>query len=238
LGTPTAVGPIQIFVTLALAAAVTASAEEPTRIYVYARRDTAARSWVSISYDNSVVAEVRQGIFFAIDAEPGKHALSAEGAVPLPFDLAAGKEMFIRLDWSYWIGRSPIALFSQVNPADAQREMKYLSYVGVKRLHSNLVPKTDPRKEVPPQLSSLPSKTGAAQLIAALQSVGADEMEREALKKGLHRVIVANTRGNYYSDKWAAIDGNVLTLDHEPITNIQDVRGRTARLISVLEAAC
>lgn len=75
-------------------------------------------------------------------------------------------------------------------------------------------------------------------LIAALQSVGADEMGREALKKGLHRVIIANTRGNYYSDKWATLEGNALTLDHEPITNVQDVQGRTARLISVLEAAC
>ena len=48
--------------------------------------------------------------------------------------------------------RDPIALFSQVSPADAQGEMKFLSYVGVKRLHSSLVPKTDPRKEVQPKL--------------------------------------------------------------------------------------
>jgi hypothetical protein len=75
-------------------------------------------------------------------------------------------------------------------------------------------------------------------LIAALHSVGADEMGREALKKGLRRVIIANTRGNYYSDRWPTLEGSVLTLDDEPITNIQDVQGRTARLISVLEVAC
>jgi hypothetical protein len=141
-----------VLVTVFLSTALTAPTEDPTRIYVYARRDTAARSWVSISCDNSIVAEVRQGIFFAIDVEPGKHALSAEGGVPLFVDLAAGKEIFVRLDWNYGIGRPPIALFSPANPADAQREMKYISYVGVKRLHSSLVPKTDPRKEVQPQL--------------------------------------------------------------------------------------
>jgi hypothetical protein len=141
-----------VLVTVVFATVPTAPAEDPTRIYVYARRDTAARSWVSISCDNSVVAEVRQGFFFAVNVEPRKHALSAEGGVPLFVDLTAGKEIFVRLDWDYKTGRPPIALFSQVNPADAQREMTYLSYVGVKRFHSSLVPKTDPRKEVQPQL--------------------------------------------------------------------------------------
>jgi hypothetical protein len=137
-------------VTVVLAAAL--AAEDPTRIYVYARRDTAARSWISISCDNSVVAEVRQGTFFAVNVAPGKHALLTEGGVPSFVDLAAGKEIFVRLDWDYGIGRPPIAVFSQVDPADAQREMKYLSYVGVKRLHSSLVPKADPRQEVQPRL--------------------------------------------------------------------------------------
>jgi hypothetical protein len=73
-------------------------------------------------------------------------------------------------------------------------------------------------------------------LIAALKAIGGDEMGREALKKGLHRVVIGNTSGNYYPDHWARLEGGTLTLDHDPITNIGDVQPRMAQLIAVLES--
>lgn len=73
-------------------------------------------------------------------------------------------------------------------------------------------------------------------LIAALKAIAVDEMSREALKTGLHKVIVSNASGNYYPDHWAKFDGGTLTLDHEPLTNAGDVQARTAKLITVLES--
>jgi hypothetical protein len=37
-------------------------------------------------------------------------------------------------------------------------------------------------------------------VIAALKSIGQDEIGREALKKGVKQVIVSNTSGNVYAD--------------------------------------
>jgi hypothetical protein len=72
--------------------------------------------------------------------------------VPLSIDVRSGEESFLRLDWNYGIDRRPIPLFSKVRQTEAQKEMKYLSYIAAKKVHSNQVPKTDPRKPIQPQL--------------------------------------------------------------------------------------
>jgi hypothetical protein len=72
--------------------------------------------------------------------------------------------------------------------------------------------------------------------IAALKAIAVDDMSREALKKGLRNVVIANTTGNYYPDNWAKFESGTLTLDHDPITNAGDVQPRAAKLISVLES--
>ena len=143
---------IAVISAIALAAALPTLAENPTRIYVYAQRDTAARSWLSISCNSVVVAELQRGAFFAINVEPGPYMLSVEKGVPLSIDARAGEESFVRLDWSYGIDRPPIPVLSKIYTAGAQREMKYLSYVPAKRVHSNQVPKTDPSEHLQPQL--------------------------------------------------------------------------------------
>ena len=73
-------------------------------------------------------------------------------------------------------------------------------------------------------------------LIAALKTVGRDAMGKEALKAGLKKIVVQNTKGNYYADGLAALENGSLTLDHEPLTNAGDVDARTAALVNVLEA--
>jgi len=68
-------------------------------------------------------------------------------------------------------------------------------------------------------------------LIAALKSVARDDMGREALKAGLRRVVIDSSSGNYYPDNRARLEAGTFTLDHDPISNAQDVDPRTARLI-------
>jgi hypothetical protein len=72
-------------------------------------------------------------------------------------------------------------------------------------------------------------------LIDALKAVGKDDLGREALKTGLHKVVIENTRGYYYPDEWAKLEGGTLTLDHDPISNAGDVEARTTRLVTVIE---
>ena len=139
-------------VAVALAIALSLSADDPARIYVYARRDTPARSWLPISCGGVVVAELKQGTFFAIDLASGRHALFLEKGVPLSIDVHPGEEFFVRLDWNYRIDRPPIPVLVKVVQAEARTEMKYLSYVSTKRVHSSLVLKTDPSPPVRPQL--------------------------------------------------------------------------------------
>lgn len=127
-------------------------AEDPARIYVYSRRETAAHSFLSISCDSEVVAEVKQGLFFAVNVSPGRHVVLVDGGLPLFVEVVSGQESFVRLDWNYGISRPPIAILSQVNPLDAQREMRYLGYIPVKRVRSKTVSETDPRRALGPQL--------------------------------------------------------------------------------------
>jgi hypothetical protein len=71
-------------------------------------------------------------------------------------------------------------------------------------------------------------------LIAALKSVARDDMGREALKAGLRHVVIDSSSGNYYPDNRARLEAGTFTLDHDPISNAQDVDPRTARLIKTL----
>ena len=141
---------IRIGIVAALAA--TLQADDQARIYVYARRDTAARSWMAISCGNAVVAEIKQGTFFAIMLVPGQYTFFSERGVPLSVNAHSAEELFLRLDWNYGVGRPPIAVLSKVPQREARKEMKYLSYISPKRTHSSMVPKTDPSPPVQPEL--------------------------------------------------------------------------------------
>jgi hypothetical protein len=143
---------IRVVPIVVLASAHTLLAEDSTRIYVYAQRDTAARSWMAISCGSAVVAELKQGTFFAIDVAPGAYTLFVDKGIPLSIDAHPGDESFVRLDWDYGIDRPPIPVLAKVRQSEARKEMKFLSYIGTKRVHSSLVPKTDPSPPVQPQL--------------------------------------------------------------------------------------
>ncbi|MBN9656562.1 MAG: hypothetical protein J0H49_00200 [Acidobacteria bacterium] len=125
--------------------------EDSGHVYVYARRETEARSWIKVSCGGAVAAEVRQGTFFALSLPPGRYSLSVDGGVPLPIEAIAGNDAFVRLDWHYEEGRPPVPALSKVRPEDAAREMRFLAYVPARRLHSTQAARTDPRAPSSPQ---------------------------------------------------------------------------------------
>ena len=76
-----------------------------------------------------------------------------------------------------------------------------------------------------------------APLIAALRAISQDALGRESLQGSLKRVVIRNTRGNSYASGFATFQGGVLTLDHEPATNVDQVDDRQEAIQKALEAA-
>jgi hypothetical protein len=128
------------------------------RIYVYAQRPSAARSWLPITCGGVAVAELKQGMFFAINLPSGRHTLRAAMGVPASVDVHPGEEVFVRLDWSYQVGRPPIPELHVVRPERAREEMRFLGYIKAKKVLSLSVPMTDPREHAPLRLKQRPEK--------------------------------------------------------------------------------
>jgi hypothetical protein len=74
-------------------------------------------------------------------------------------------------------------------------------------------------------------------LIDALKAITVDDMGKQALKAGLKKVIITNTGGIYSADRMSTFVGGVLTLNHEPTTNVDDVGDRQRGIQSTLESA-
>lgn len=72
-------------------------------------------------------------------------------------------------------------------------------------------------------------------LISALENICTDDMGKEALNEGLSKIVIKNDAGIHNSSKWANFTNSILTLDHEPITNIDDVQDRSKTIQKLLE---
>jgi len=131
-------------------AVVPAIAADSARIYVYARRETAAGSWLTISCGSEAVAKLKRGYFFALAVAPGRHTISVEGGVPLVVEARTGEDVLVRLDWSYSVSRPPIPVLSAVRAEQARTEMKFLTYIDAGKMVSNAVANTDPRDPTAP----------------------------------------------------------------------------------------
>ncbi|MCB9655669.1 MAG: hypothetical protein H6729_16215 [Deltaproteobacteria bacterium] len=73
-------------------------------------------------------------------------------------------------------------------------------------------------------------------LIAAFKSICADEMGKEALKAAVKKIFITNKKGHYYGESMASLDAGVLTLDHEPGTNVHQLDDRIKGLTKYLES--
>lgn len=129
--------------------ASSAAAEDATRIYVYALRNTPARSWMPVFCDGQVMADVRAGAYFAINIPAGRHILSIDPGVPLPIDIGSNETKFIRVDWHHEIGKQPIPVLNLITAELAESEIRFLSYIEQRRQHSALVAVSDPQPRRP-----------------------------------------------------------------------------------------
>jgi hypothetical protein len=71
-------------------------------------------------------------------------------------------------------------------------------------------------------------------VIAAFKEIVSDEMGKEALKETLKKIIIKNEGQIYYGSYAYSISDGVLTIDHQPCTNIDDVTDRTKELTNLL----
>jgi len=71
-------------------------------------------------------------------------------------------------------------------------------------------------------------------LINALKEITIDDMGKEALKEALKKVVIKNEAGNYYGSTAYAFNGGVLTIDHQPFSNIDNITERSEELSKLL----
>jgi hypothetical protein len=72
-------------------------------------------------------------------------------------------------------------------------------------------------------------------LVDALTGITVDELGRTALRDGLKTIIVRNT-GGFYSTSGITFTDGVLSFDHQPHVNVDDVDERTKGLRQILES--
>ena len=73
-------------------------------------------------------------------------------------------------------------------------------------------------------------------ILDAFKQIGADDMGKEALKAGIKSVKIENKNGRGDPSGITFSDG-VLTIDHKPNTNLDDVQKRTDKIVSIIESA-
>ncbi len=74
-------------------------------------------------------------------------------------------------------------------------------------------------------------------LAHAFRDICVDEMGKEALKKGLKRIRIQNKLNVYSGESCASFESGVLTIDHLPTSNVDDVNLRSRGIQKMLEAA-
>ena len=140
----------------ALYALLFASLAHAETVYLYAQRETPARSWIPVYVDGAPAADLRRGAFFALHLPPGRHSFTIETGVPLTVELRKGESAHLRLDWNHHLNRPPIPTLSRVPHARAEKEMMFLSYIPANKIHTTAVPKSDPRSPAKPAFHSRP----------------------------------------------------------------------------------
>jgi hypothetical protein len=71
-------------------------------------------------------------------------------------------------------------------------------------------------------------------LINAIKEITLDDMGKEALKEALKKVVIKNEAGNYYGSNAYTFAGGVLTIDHQPFSNIDNISERSEELSKLL----
>ena len=78
------------------------------------------------------------------------------------------------------------------------------------------------------------SKVYFIPLVNAIKEISADEMGKEALKEALKKVVIKNEAGNVYGSNAYSFNEGVLTIDHQPFSNIDNITERSMELSKLL----
>jgi hypothetical protein len=73
-------------------------------------------------------------------------------------------------------------------------------------------------------------------VINAFKEITTDDLGKDALKATVKKIVIKN-EGNIYSAGYAySFDNGVLTIDHEPFSNIDDIDQRSQELVKFLSS--
>lgn len=78
------------------------------------------------------------------------------------------------------------------------------------------------------------SKVYFTPMINALKEITADDLGKAALKSTLKKVVIKNENNIYYGDYAYTFDGGTLTIDHSPVSNIDNITERSQCLATLL----
>lgn len=71
-------------------------------------------------------------------------------------------------------------------------------------------------------------------LVDAFTAVCVDDMGKEALAEGLKQIVIKNENDRSNPNGFT-FEGGVLTIDHKPTTNVDDVKDRASAIQKLLE---
>ena len=72
-------------------------------------------------------------------------------------------------------------------------------------------------------------------LVKAFKDMCEEDFAQETIQEGLKKVVIHNYSDNYSASKWASFKKGILTLNHCPITNIDEVDARAEYIKHVVE---
>lgn len=69
----------------------------------------------------------------------------------------------------------------------------------------------------------------------AIEQIAYDDLGRKALQTNLLSIVVRNSKGNSDCLSMVTFEEGVLTIDHDPHTNVQEIYLRTEAIVQCLE---
>jgi hypothetical protein len=71
-------------------------------------------------------------------------------------------------------------------------------------------------------------------IIEALRLITRDEMGKDAIKSGLKKVEIRNSKGAYYPETAITFESGTLAIDHS-LSNVGDTKARTDYIVQIVE---
>jgi len=73
-------------------------------------------------------------------------------------------------------------------------------------------------------------------VVNAFKAITADDLGKEALKETVKKIVIKNEGGFYSAGSAYSFENGVLTIDHQPVSNIDDISDRSSHLEKFLSS--